>query len=56
MADDSVSSDVLKEKVEQLKQSSMKIGEAMYKSAGDRGGSDQSAADYEDLKQEGKKE
>merc|ERR1719473_2280309 len=36
--DKNISSDELKEKVEALKKSSMKIGEAMYKNAGDGGG------------------
>merc|ERR1711990_121940 len=36
--DDAVGVDELKEKVEALKRSSMKIGEAMYKNAGDGGG------------------
>merc|ERR1719327_2051463 len=36
--DENVSSDELKEKVEALKKSSMKIGEAMYKNTGGKGG------------------
>jgi len=57
--DESVSSEALKEKVEELKKASMKIGEAMYKNA-DQGGGDGGAAggeeqkaDYENVKKDG---
>ena len=53
MEDDSVSGEALKEKVEQLKKSSMKIGEAMYKNAGDGGTSSDQSADYENVNKEG---
>merc|ERR1719238_1884882 len=49
--DDAVSADELKEKVEALKKSSMKIGEAMYKNTGDAGGGEgggEQKAEYED--------
>ncbi|KAL3907365.1 MAG: hypothetical protein SGPRY_010197 [Prymnesium sp.] len=55
VADDSVSSEALKEKVEELKKASMKIGEAMYKNVNDSGGGDASGggqeqqAEYEDV-------
>merc|ERR1719443_595506 len=49
LADDSTSSESLKEKVEALKQSSMKIGEAMYKNA-DTGGTPE--AETEEPKKE----
>merc|ERR1719498_997063 len=53
--DDSISAEALKEAVEKLKQSSMKIGEAMYKNAGaDSGGGEQSA-EYEDVKKDEEK-
>ena len=61
MADDAVSADALKEKVEALKKSSMKIGEAVYKTAqasGGEGGGEgggEKKADYEDVKKEGDK-
>ena len=52
-ADESISAEQLKEKVEALKKSSMKIGEAMYKNAdGGEGGGEQSA-DYQDVKKDG---
>ena len=53
--DENVSSDELKEKVEALKKSSMKIGEAMYKNAdGGEGGTQE--ANYEEKKEgEGEK-
>merc|ERR1719327_1721069 len=51
--DDSVTSDALKEKVEALKRSSMKIGEAMYKNGGDAGG--ETKAEYEDVKKDEEK-
>jgi molecular chaperone DnaK len=52
--DDSVTSEQLKEAVEALKRSSMKIGEAMYKNAdgGDGGGDGTQTADYEDVKKD----
>ena len=57
LADENVAADVLKEKVEKLKQSSMKIGEAMYKNTGGDGGDGgdggTQGADYEDVKKEG---
>jgi len=61
--DEAVSSEELKEKVEALKRSSMKIGEAMYKNAGDGGGDsgdagaggEEKKADYEDVKKDEKK-
>jgi len=60
--DENVSSEELKEKVEALKKSSMKIGEAMYKNTGGDGGDGGSAggdstanADYEDVKKDGEK-
>jgi len=53
-ADESVTAEVLKEKVEALKKSSMKIGEAMYKNA-DSGEQAQSA-EYEDVKKDEKKD
>ena len=44
--------------VEELKKSSMKIGEAMYKNAGDGGGDagGEQKADYEDVKKDGEGE
>jgi len=51
--DESISAEALKEKVEDLKKASMKIGEAMYKNADGGGGGDagsESKADYEDVK------
>jgi len=61
LADDSTSAEGLKEKIEKLKQSQMKIGEAMYKNA-DGGGESQSGegeetkkAEYEDEKKDEKK-
>merc|ERR1719498_63810 len=54
--DENISSDELKEKVEALKKSSMKIGEAMYKNAGDGGSGDGTQeANYEEKKEEEKK-
>merc|ERR1719201_1253131 len=56
--DDSVGVDALKEKVEQLKKSSMKIGEAMYKNTGDSGGGEgggEQKAEYEDVKDKDEK-
>ena len=61
--DDAVGVDELKEKVEALKRSSMKIGEAMYKNTGGEGGGEgggdgstgatgEKEADYEDVKKE----
>jgi len=56
MEDDAVSGEALKEKVEQLKKSSMKIGEAVYKNAdAGSGGAEAGSADYEDVKKEGDK-
>jgi len=47
--DDAVSAEQLKEKVEALKKSSMKIGEAMYKNTGNGGSEDgDRAAEYEE--------
>ena len=55
--DENISSEELKEKVEALKKSSMKIGEAMYKNAGDGGSGDGTQeANYEEKKEEEKKE
>lgn len=59
MADDDVSSEALKEKVEQLKKSSMKIGEAVYKESGSTdggsaGGDQTQSANYEDAKEDKK--
>mmetsp|Transcript_21432 Transcript_21432/g.63452 ORF Transcript_21432/g.63452 Transcript_21432/m.63452 type:complete len:658 (+) Transcript_21432:68-2041(+) len=56
-----ISSEALKEKIEALKQSSMKIGEAMYKNAdgGEGGGGGESGeqkADYEDVPPKDKEE
>jgi len=54
MEDDNVGAEELKEKVETLKKSSMKIGEAMYKNAGDAGGAGgEQSAEYEDVKKDG---
>merc|ERR1719502_1909029 len=57
--DDAVGVDELKEKVEALKKSSMKIGEAMYKNAGDGGGGDagsgEQKAAYEDVQERGRR-
>merc|ERR1712118_140479 len=53
--DDSVGVEELKEKVEALKRSSMKIGEAMYKNAGDSSSSGEQSAEYEDIKKDGDK-
>jgi len=55
-ADESISAEVLKEKVEALKKSSMKIGEAMYKQGGDGGAAGEQKAEYEDVKPDEKKE
>jgi len=51
--DDAVGVEELKEKIEALKKSSMKIGEAMYKNAGDGGGGE--SAQYEDVKKDDEK-
>merc|ERR1712124_186971 len=58
LANDSTSSDELKEKIEKLKQSQMKIGEAMYKNAdgGDGAASEEPKAEYTDEKDEKKEE
>ena len=60
--DENVSSDELKEKVEALKKSSMKIGEAMYKNTGGGDGGDggssgdgTQSAEYEDKPKDGEK-
>merc|ERR1712070_899115 len=53
VSNENVSADELKEKVEALKKSSMKIGEAMYKNAGDGGSSGEQSAEYEDIKKDG---
>ena len=68
VADESTSSEALKEKVEELKKASMKIGEAMYKNmpnegetgegqstSGDAGAQGEQKADYEDVKDKDKK-
>jgi len=57
LADENIGADALKEKIEKVKQSSMKIGEAMYKNA-DGGGEQQETpkAEYEDEKKEEKKD
>jgi chaperone protein DnaK len=52
--DPAVSAEALKEKVEQLKRSSMKIGEAMYSNAGTSGA--ERTADYEDVKESSDRE
>merc|ERR1719487_2431374 len=58
--DENISLDELKEKVEALKKSSMKIGEAMYKNTGDSGGGestgDSGSAGGEEKKDEKKDE
>merc|ERR550537_1659008 len=52
-----ISADELNEKIEKLKQSSMKIGEAMYKNAGDGGSGDGTQeANYEEKKEEKEEE
>merc|ERR1712070_347754 len=53
VANESISAEELKEKVEALKKSSMKIGEAMYKNAGDSSSSGEQSAEYEDIKKDG---
>jgi len=54
VANDAVSAEQLKEKVEALKRSSMKIGEAMYKNAGSAGSEDgDRAAEYEEMRKDG---
>lgn len=58
-SNENVSAEELKEKVEALKKSSMKIGEAMYKNAGSDEGSGGDAggeqkADYEDINKDKK--
>jgi len=59
-ANGDISAAELTEKIEALKKSSMKIGEAMYKNSegGDSsaGGDSAQSADYEDVKKEDKKE
>jgi len=62
VADDNVSAEALKEKVEELKKSSMKIGEAMYKNmdgdggaAGDGSAGGEQKAEYEEHKDKDKK-
>merc|ERR1711933_619052 len=55
LADDSTESEMLKEKIEKLKQSQMKIGEAMYKNT-DSGSSEDPKAEYTDDKDEKKDE
>ena len=57
VSDESIGADELKEKVEALKKSQMKIGEAMYKNTdgGDASGGAESA-DYEDVKKDGGEE
>merc|ERR1719247_2435719 len=60
LADDSTESETLKEKIEKLKQSQMKIGEAMYKNtdggdSSDSGSSEEPKAEYTDEK-DGKKD
>jgi len=56
--DDAVGVDALKEKVEELKRASMKIGEAVYKGQGEAGGDagSEKSADYEDVKKDEKKD
>jgi len=54
-SNESISAEELKEKVEALKKSSMKIGEAMYKNAGDSSSSGEQSAEYEDIKKDGDK-
>ena len=58
--DDSVGVEELKEKVEDLKKASMKIGEAMYKNTGgdggDGGAGGETKAEYEDVKKDEKKD
>ena len=58
LADESTGSEQLKEAVEKLKQSQMKIGEAMYKNAdgGDGAASEEPKAEYTDEKDEKKEE
>merc|ERR1719265_1571026 len=58
LADDSTESETLKEKIEKLKQSQMKIGEAMYKNTdgGDSSASKEPKAEYTDEKDEKKEE
>lgn len=61
VADDTVSAEQLKEKVEELKKSSMKIGEAMYKNmdggdAGDSGSASGDAGGEQKAEHEDKKE
>jgi len=54
--DENIGAEELKEKVEALKRSSMKIGEAMYKNTGgdgDGGAGGEQKAEYEDVKKEG---
>merc|ERR1719329_937420 len=58
LADESTGSEQLKEVIEKLKQSQMKIGEAMYKNAdgGDGAASEEPKAEYTDEKDEKKEE
>merc|ERR1719424_6356 len=57
VSDEGVSAETLKEKVEELKQASMKIGEAMYKNMGDEGGSGgEQKAEYEDINKDKKED
>jgi len=58
LADESTGSEQLKEAIEKLKQSQMKIGEAMYKNAdgGDGAASEEPKAEYTDEKDEKKEE
>jgi len=58
LADENIGADALKEKVEKVKQSSMKIGEAMYKNADSGGEGEQQEtpkAEYEDEKKKDEK-
>merc|ERR1712224_1164113 len=54
LADENITADDLKEKVEKVKQSSMKIGEAMYKNADSGGEQETPKADYEEEKKDEK--
>ena len=62
VSDETVSAEVLKEKVEELKKNSMKIGEAMYKNLDQDGGSEggegqaggEQKADYKENKEDSK--
>jgi len=55
VSNENISAEELKEKVEALKKSSMKIGEAMYKNAGDSSAGGEQSAEYEDVKKDGEK-